>query len=75
MHKHDFQEDIGSDYNFSEDYEEIDVDMSDIEEQEMKRHAKIGRPHARRSVEEYLERKRLRERYKELFDDYFGEKS
>lgn len=32
-------------------------------------------PHARRSVEEYLEHRRLKEQYASLFDDYFGEKN
>ena len=32
-------------------------------------------PHARRSVDEYFEHKRIRKKYKELFDDYFGEGS
>lgn len=73
MHKHDFHENEESDYIYDES-REIDGDLSAIEEAEMRKHSKIGRPHARRSVEEYLERKRLRARYKELFDDYFGEK-
>lgn len=74
MHRHDFYENDDRDFIYDEGNDE-DVDLTDIEDGEIKKPAKSGRLHARRSVDEYLERKRLRKRYKELFDDYFGEDS
>lgn len=75
MHRHDFYENEDSSYIYDEGNDEDDIDLSEIEDEQVKKHSKAGRPHARRSVDEYLERKRLRERYKKLFDDYFGEES
>jgi hypothetical protein len=75
MHRHDFYEKDDSTYIYDEGFDEEEVDISEIEEEQVKKHTKTGRLHARRSVDEYLERKRLRERYKKLFDDYFGEDS
>lgn len=72
MHRHGLGEHYEPDFLPEDRYDE-DIDFSEIEEDEIKKHGKTGRLHARRSVEEYLEHKRLRERYKELFDDTFGE--
>lgn len=71
MHRHGLGESYEPEFLPEDRYDE-DIDFSEIEEDEIKKHGKAGRPHARRSVEEYLEHKRLRERYKELFDDNFG---
>lgn len=50
--------------NYTDDVEE-EIDLSHIE------HEKHHRNHARRSVDDYLESKRIRDQYRSLFDDEF----
>lgn len=53
--------------------ESADEDVTSLDDELIDKYTKAGRLHARRSVDEYLESKRLRQRYNDLFDEYFGE--
>ena len=78
MHRHDFhsfRETTDSTYCYDDDDDVDFSDISDVEEDELKKHSHSDQLRKRRSVDEYLEQKRIRERYKDLFDDYFGENS
>ncbi|NNM59241.1 MAG: hypothetical protein HKM04_05440 [Legionellales bacterium] len=81
MHRYDFHETDESMYFYDEELEDdldiepdIDFDL-ELDQDEVKKHSKLIDSKSRRSVDEYLEKKRLRKRYKDLFDDYFGENS
>ncbi len=81
MHRYDFNETTGKLHFYEEDLdedfegeEEVELDL-DLDEDGFKRQSKVVDSKGRRSVDEYLEKKRLRQRYKDLFDDYFGESS